>query len=876
MGSDEHMRAPSVQPPSSSHPPAAERSFSAPLTSPATPPSNNTPSRPQVTTVAQRSISMSNGAHQNSPVMNETLSVIEEHITDLSTPRHSLIPTDRIPTHTERPITVPQRLSYIHGPESDEEESHALTADEVQQWDPDRVAEYLEDIGVDQQHCKVFREQEITGEVLLGMDQGSLMLKEFELGSIGKRLALWQKVKAMQEEVKTGAVRRASGPYSSGSGDGVRNRSTSVGLPRIPSLMDGRTPSRQNSLQRSPTKTHSRYNDSTASMPAPSEVHHGGHTPRPSAASVRDIAHSRRHSSIGEALASPTSKAPAESPIVHKHNKQGSFDQGWTMVDAPSHSSAQGTPQDANFQNTEPPSEVPTPGDHGMLVVSSLDLDRGYFSGNEVDNRDRTNKLRKKHGADLHGRAPSDSFGNKRLSAVFRSKRAGSTESLDNFNQPSATQLFYGKADGGTRRSPGAPPKAGHRKYSSVSPTVTKLEYGDSPSIDAVTTSPQIAGSETSSIERTSATKNLFNRTTRATGLRAISDAITGDEKKTVVSPKSINSEKGSYAAKDSPLQSPGSSTPSVNSKSFEGTDETALLKNSTSSGRQTPILPRRKGKKSTSAYTRGLEKKTPKEMIAGCDYSGWMKKKSSNLMTTWKTRLFVLRGTRLSYFYTEDDTEEKGLIDISFHRVLPANNDRILGLHATFTGAGASPTSPQNAQIETSAQQDAQKAGPLLKGDDSGMFIFKLVPPRAGLSKAVNFTKPTVHYFAVDNIQQGRLWMAALMKATIERDDAHQVITTYKEKTISLAKAKAMRQRPPALMGDDDEVAKEKEKENLNEKGGDAGSGLRISYVNGDTDTATITTNGDKEGSFTTGGASDSVSASTENLATSPPVGTS
>jgi hypothetical protein len=233
------------------------------------------------------------------------------------------------------------------------------------------------------------------------------------------------------------------------------------------------------------------------------------------------------------------------------------------------------------------------------------------------------------------------------------------------------------------------------------------------------------------------------------------------------------------------------------------------------------------------------------------------MKKKSSNLMTTWKTRLFILRGTRLSYYYGEDDTEEKGLIDISFHRVLPANNDRITGLHAAFTGASASPTSPQNSQIQTTAAQDAQKAGQLMKGDDSGMFIFKLVPPRAGLSKAVNFTKPTVHYFAVDNIHQGRLWMAALMKATIERDDAHQVITTYKEKTISLAKAKAMRQRPPALMGDDEESA-EKAKE----------QGLNISYTNGDnTDAATITTNGDKESNYTTGGATESMNASTEDV---------
>jgi len=208
------------------------------------------------------------------------------------------------------------------------------------------------------------------------------------------------------------------------------------------------------------------------------------------------------------------------------------------------------------------------------------------------------------------------------------------------------------------------------------------------------------------------------------------------------------------------------------------------------------------------------LEKKTPQEQMVGCDYSGWMKKKSTNLMTTWKPRLFILKGRRLSYYYSEDDTEEKGLIDISFHRVLPADNDRLTGLHATLTGATTSPTSPSNSHTPTiaSAEAAAEPQSTLSKGTDS-MFIFKLVPPRAGLSRAVNFTKPTVHYFAVPNISLGRLWMAALMKATIDRDDTKPITTTYQQKTISLAKARAMRHRPPALMNLDEKVEEEPKK---------------------------------------------------------------
>ena len=177
--------------------------------------------------------------------------------------------------------------------------------------------------------------------------------------------------------------------------------------------------------------------------------------------------------------------------------------------------------------------------------------------------------------------------------------------------------------------------------------------------------------------------------------------------------------------------------------------------------------------------------------------------------MTTWKPRLFVLKGRRLAYYYSEDDDQERGLIDISFHRVLPADNERLTGLHATLTGVSSTPAMPAGSHMTTLAAADAER-DPVKESD--AIFIFKLVPPRAGLSRAVNFTKPTVHYFAVPNIKQGRLWMAALMKATIDRDDTQAVTTTYQQKTISLAKARQMRHRPPALMnleeGNDDEKA--------------------------------------------------------------------
>ena len=89
-----------------------------------------------------------------------------------------------------------ERLSYINGQETEEEEHNLHTEQEVMTWSPARVAEYLEDVGVEKKHCDIFKEQEINGEALLGMDQATIFLKEFELGPVGPRLRTW---------VKTGA-----------------------------------------------------------------------------------------------------------------------------------------------------------------------------------------------------------------------------------------------------------------------------------------------------------------------------------------------------------------------------------------------------------------------------------------------------------------------------------------------------------------------------------------------------------------------------------------------------------------------------------------------------------------------------------------------
>ncbi|RDL38954.1 Uncharacterized protein BP5553_03294 [Venustampulla echinocandica] len=752
---------------------------------------------------------------QDSPVMNETLSVIDEHITDMNSPHHSLVPAERHRANdsaSEYSSNLDQRLSYINGEETDEEEEGIHTQEEVVTWTPDQVAEYLFTAGVEPKHCEIFRDQEITGDVLLGMDQTSVFLKEFDLGSVGRRLKTWQKIKALQDEISSGAsTRRNTASYGSevGSDDAGRNRTRSVNSASMAPKLSG-PGSRQSSRI---SQSRISRNDSVQGISPVSPItNDGSRVPgemRPSAASIRDLHHSRQNSATdfsASLMGAVANISPKPQDTAHK--KQPSFDRNWTMGAAASPSLAN---RPLSSSGLRPIVSGPIDQSPSANRATAFDiLDRGYFSGGEADARQR-NVLRKR-GSTAAGHSRNSSYTDdtrvRSATAHSRHSRFGSVDSVRDSAPPSASQKYYGLSVNGRRRTPSessinTPPRPPPPPKDVHSPTVTKLQ--GLPFENTAAPKPLAAQNR----GPTDWLSHVRPATNRHFGLRAISDAVTGNEKSRVASPTGG----APSPIKESPLQSPsrtGSSTPSAG-PSFELDSPTAK----TSSPSTTPgsgRAARKKSKKETSAYTRGLEKKTPQEQMIGADYSGWMKKKSTNLMTTWKPRLFVLKGRRLSYYYSEDDTEEKGLIDISFHRVLPADNDRLTGLHATLTGATNSPTSPAGAHTPTIASTEAaaEPESTLSKSSNDSMFIFKLVPPRSGLSRAVTFTKPTVHYFAVPNIKQGRLWMAALMKATIDRDDSKAITTTYQQKTISLAKARAMRHRPPALMNLDEHVDEE------------------------------------------------------------------
>lgn len=727
--------------------------------------------------------------NQDNPVLHETLNVIDEHIDNLRSPTNGNSSRANNDSGSEYSSHIGGRLSYIAGEETDEEEEGAHSRLEVEGWTPDQVAEFLFTEGVDKQHCEVFRDQEISGEVLLGMDQTSLFIKAFDLGSVGRRLKTWQKIKALQDEVNGIGMARKSHGSEAGSDGAWRARSrnnTITSISRLP--LDNKRRSTTTPKLEATTLPGSPGLGSFQDSP----MRLTNEARRPSAASVRELHHqSRRHSSTTDfriagtpTMGSVSSSTPklissGTFPLTDGvHKKQPSFDRNWTLGSASTRPSSASRPiSGSGFLSTGPD-----------LQDSAVDLDRGYFSSAEGGKV--RNVLKKRDSVASHSRNTSytDEQRVRSATAMARHSRYGSFGSARGDPLSPAAQKYYGVAAAGTHRRtlstntveslrPVLPSK-------DTPPTVTKL---DNVSVENLTVSPLTPVSPGRKGD------DLLKGSSRIPGLRAISDAITGQERAKIA------------PALDSPLQSPsrtGSSTPSVG-KSFEMESPDATKSPSTLAthgSRQS----KRKNKKDTSAYTRGLLQMSPREAMKTADYSGWMKKKSNTLMTTWKPRLFILKGRRLAYYYSEDDEHEKGLIDISFHRVLPADNEKLTGLHATLTGAGSTPTMPSNTTMTTIA--DAQASNDPTAVADS-IFIFKLMPPRAGLSRAVNFTKPTVHYFALPNIKQGRLWMAALMKATIDRDDTQPIVTSYQQKTISLAKARAMRHRPPALMNLDERI---------------------------------------------------------------------
>ncbi|QSL65732.1 hypothetical protein MERGE_000010 [Pneumocystis wakefieldiae] len=158
-----------------------------------------------------------------------------------------------------------------------------------------------------------------------------------------------------------------------------------------------------------------------------------------------------------------------------------------------------------------------------------------------------------------------------------------------------------------------------------------------------------------------------------------------------------------------------------------------------------------KRDQKVPTAIKEGIRHIPVHDAIKEADHYGWMRKKTERY-GQWRLRFFCLTGTRLSYFYSEDDVGEKGLIDINSYRVVSVNSRFFYG---------------------------------------ERKFCFKIIPPVPGAAKGINFTSPKVHYFATDTLEEMKEWVRALIKITIGRDNSVPVLSSCKVPTISLKAAK-------------------------------------------------------------------------------------
>ena len=488
---------------------------------------------PPFTDIVQRSIGQTlredNG--HDSPVMNETLNVIEEHITDLSTPRQSLAPQRARDDSESDYSSHLDRRSFVAGPETDEEDNAEYDEATVRSWDHVAVAHHLKEIGIEPKHCNIFKEQEISGDVLLDMDQNFIYMKDFDFGVMGKRLKTWHKVRDFQRDVKFGKASRRTSDRDQNSSLEDIGRPSVQGLSTKSSLSRLQQERSYSFRQTSTSPTIEDHDDmpqplqpqqntkrqswaAAQTPPASWRATLGPESPR--TFTQNQNSHSRRHSLIDFGAQPDLELSSVSSP----HQKQPSSDKTWSLA-----GSTLATSISTPASSLRPPvkadetAAIPSPVPYD---TSPLDLDRGYFSGNEVDNRKTRNRLSKQTGPKAtHSRQISLNEQSKSTSMMKRHNRLSSVGSVNedlersplNASKAYHDQQKKGRLRSASERTTPVLPSTG------FSPTVTNLENDSTSNVSAPATEK----------------KRMQDRAKRLMGFRVTSEAVTSDEKSNAI-----------------------------------------------------------------------------------------------------------------------------------------------------------------------------------------------------------------------------------------------------------------------------------------------------------------------------------------------------
>lgn len=645
------------------------------------------------------------------------------------------------------------------------------TIERILDWTPLEVQAYLRSKGYDEDVTVKFVEHKITGPILLELDLA--YLKEIEISSFGTRFELSKDIKYLKERAF-----RANSTSSSSSGNPPQTRAMSYGSGRDAATNSHSTPlasktgSNLQYTPRSSSLRHSRYSvedlfDKDRLASSADRRGSKQRMARSSTASRRSEViqqQQQQFSSANEELnarSEGTSAAAAAAAAYFsnaKNNNIPEYFNGTPTLDSP-----------FNESGSSLTSGQPQPHDQESGVKSYVEEARNRRQQQPYMGTDQGDARFTAYGEPTHNHARLAPRGHhsrdNSVDSAFR-LRMDPEKTSQTHRRHSSMLSFLGESNSNFGFDNERDPTG---------------ELGDSLA-NFTSESPGASGSNSMAVtdlEGGSGGENVPNTVRAKSRKKSSRDWWPGSSnKRTVTDPgnPAVGGERSFFKSGNSTPKSPdeqGPRTGLASAKTNGGTLSGDIGINGNSTGgrpgmrktasqhnlKKRPAMTKQK----TSAFVEGLQSIAAKEATKNADFSGWMHKKGSGSMATWRNRYFTLHGTRLSYFTNFTDARERGLIDITGHRVLPVreNEDKFVSIYAASVRAGK--------------------------------HCFKLVPPAPGFRKGVMFTAPRVHFFAVESKEEMRNWMAALMKATIDRDDSVPVISSCATPTVPLPKAQEM-----------------------------------------------------------------------------------
>lgn len=660
-----------------------------------------------------------------------------------------------------------QNLQNIQQQQNIQTKSSAIP--DVLSWQPEDVRNHFLSLGFDPSVCDCFIQHQITGPILLELDLA--YLKEIDIPSFGMRFQISKVIKALNQTLNTGVVQDVSlslSPSANASQQSLSQTHTISGN----NININNTDNTNNNFNNNFNQNDNMSNESTNHGLMPAPVFKRQSILRTAKDNTRLNDHLSKNSTQEYQQDKSDSKHDfffadnKQNPSVQSHKKESSFDRSWTVS------------KGQRLSETVTSSLKPKETQHQRLrstTISTTDQyfheNRGSTDSNPVPPFNPTNNHNNSTPV-LGSKQALASDSNKQPGAASHSHQIssdtvrGNNTATNSSNVPSNGNpiLYFAHKHARSTSS------LGLSDFKYLNKLTSDEVFNDDPAAATRTSVSLTLNRRPSSIVSVILTgengDNLKLKKT-ATGTEP---ALVSDFEEDELKAKRIatNSNQSSYsfdsnntgpAASRRPSQSQKEEGGSITPTTSVGKKKKGPLRSSSSHSN----LRKSSYKKTrTSAFQEGIKSVTPTEAAKTSDYSGWMSKRGSAAVGTWKARFFTLHGTRLSYFSQFSDSREKGLIDITSHRVVPVGDeDKLVAMYAASVGAGR--------------------------------HCFKIIPPTPGSRKGVTFTVPKVHYFAVDNKEEMREWMNAIIKATIDRDDSVPVVSSCATPTVSLARAREM-----------------------------------------------------------------------------------